>query len=508
MSADQETVNQALQSLGKAINWHNVTFKPYEFKDILAIRLTQGINEHARLFISGTLTDAADKENKDYVQTTDQDTSVSLKYTDATGAEKCLFQGIVTNIKQRTTAGLKHLDIEAVSFSYQLDVKKHSRSFQRQGEPYSYIFQRVNDLARQYVPNLKDDVVKAEGGQDEQITGRLIVQYQETDWSFLKRLASHFNIGLTPDTTLDSPKVYFGLPPELQQQDGQAGPEFNVSAYQIRRDTAAYATASSNSRKNSGVTFSENDFTYCGAQSLDILQLGQQVTFLGLTWYVKNICTIMEKGAVNSTYTLATKQGLMQDDLYNTKLAGISLHGIVKEVTKDQVKVHITDIDETWDDGATWYFPYTTVYSSPDGSGWYCMPEVGDNVRVYFSNNREEQAVAASSVNLTPYKRGQRSDPDSKVLSTVYGKQVLLTPGGIQVIANDNLLMTLTDDGGVSIKSDKKIILEAEKDIEITSKTSKVLVTGQEEVSLKQGSSEINIQEDINIKGNKVKIQP
>jgi uncharacterized protein (DUF2345 family) len=76
------------------------------------------------------------------------------------------------------------------------------------------------------------------------------------------------------------------------------------------------------------------------------------------------------------------------------------------------------------------------------------------------------------------------------------------------VIANGNLLMTLTDEGGVSIKSDKKITLEAEEDIEITSKTSKVLVTGQNEISLSQGSSEINIQNDIHIKGNKVKIQP
>ena len=506
MADDNEKTKIALPSEGKAINWHRLIFTPYEFKNILKMKITQGINEHAHLFISGTLTDIADKENKDYVQNTNQNTPVALKYLDATGNEKCLFQGVVTNIKQRTVAGFKHLDIEAISYSYLLDVKKISRSFQREGEPYSYIFERINSFAREYIPNLKDDVVTAEDNQDTQTTERLIIQYQETDWMFLKRLASHFNIGLTPDITFDSPKVYFGLPPDPQEDE--AGPAFNVSDYQIYRNTAAFATANSNYRTNSGVAFSENDFTYCEAESLDLLQLGQKVTFLGLTWYVKDIQTIMEKGAVNNTYTLATKQGLMQDDLYNKKLAGISLHGIVKEVTKDQVKVHITDIDDTWDDGATWFYPYTTIYSSPDGSGWYCMPEIGDNVRVYFSNSKEAEAVAASSVNLTPSKRGERQDPNSKILSTVYGKQVLLTPGGIQVIANGNLLMTLTDEGGVSIKSDKKITLEAEEDIEITSKTSKVLVNGQNEISLSQGSSEINIQNDIHIKGNKVKIQP
>ncbi|MDF2636207.1 MAG: phage tail protein [Pelosinus sp.] len=512
---EKEQAKESLPYEGKAIKWYDLIFTQYEFKDILELKITQGINEHATLFIRGVLpSDDANTENKDYVQTTTQNTPITLKYIDNTGAEKILFQGVVTNIKQQTMAEVNYLDIEAISFSYLLDVKKFSRSFQRDGEPYSYIFDRINSLAREYVPNLTGDVVTAEGNQEDATTECLVIQYQETDWNFLKRLASHFNIGLTPDITFDSPKVYFGLPPQKEEKedessdDKQAGPEFTVSTYQIWRDTAAFATASNNSRKNSGVTFSENDFTYCEAQSLDILQLGQNVTFQGLTWYVKNIHTFMEKGAVNNIYTLTTNQGLMQDDLLNLKLAGISLHGVIKVVTKDQVQAHITEIDDEWDDGATWYFPYTTVYSSPDGSGWYCMPEVGDNVRIYFPSNKEEESVAASSVNLTVSKRGAREDPDTKILSTVYGKQVILTPGGIQIIANGNLLMTLTDNGGVSIKSDKKIIMEAEEDIKITSKTSKVLVNGKEEISLKQGGSEINIQSDINIKGNKVKIQP
>lgn len=507
-----DTEKQVLPSEGKAINWTKIIFSPYEFKDILSLRLIQEINEHAKLSISGTLTDTPGTDNKDYVQTTNQNTPVVLKYMDVTGKEQILFQGVVTNVKQWTIAGLKHLNIDAVSFSYLLDVKKISRSFQRDGEPYSYIFQRINALAREYVPNLTDSVVKAEDGHDNAITGRLIVQHKESDWQFLKRLASHFNIGLTPAIIFDSPKVYFGLPPQPKSEDEQDQDtpklEFNPASYKIYRNTAAFATASSNYRKNSEITFTENDFTYCEAQSLDVLQLGQQVSFLEQNWYIKYICTIMEKGAVNNTYTLTSKQGLMQDDLYNNQLAGISLHGVVKEVVKDQVRVHITEIDQKWDDGSTWYFPYVTIYSSPDGSGWYCMPEVGDNVRIYFSNNKEEEGVAVSSINLTPSKRGTRVDPDTKILSTVYGKQVILTPGGINIIANGNLLMTLTYEGGVSIKSDKKIVFEAEKDIEITSKTSKVLVNGQQEISLKQGGSEINIQNDINIKGNKVKIQP
>jgi uncharacterized protein (DUF2345 family) len=67
--------------------------------------------------------------------------------------------------------------------------------------------------------------------------------------------------------------------------------------------------------------------------------------------------------------------------------------------------------------------------------------------------------------------------------------------------------MTLTDDGGVNIKSDKKISLEAEEDIEITSNTSKITLSGAKEVSIQQGAGEINIKQDIYLRGAKVNVQ-
>ncbi|VBB07142.1 Hypothetical protein LUCI_2386 [Lucifera butyrica] len=515
-----ESANQQEQTMlpseGKAINWHHLHFSPYPLQHILAVEITQAINEHARLYIRGTLPDNGMDPRRDYVQTTTENSPVTLTYTDHSGAEKCLFKGLVTNIQQQVEGGLKYLEIEAVSFSFQLDVIRQSRSFQRQQEPYQYIFDRINAGARDYVPNLNGNVLFVPEGRDRQTTGKLILQYEETDWMFLKRLASFFNIGLVPDITFECPKIYFGLPPQPagnqddnkgQEGENQEGPQINVSSYKIYRDTKRYAEASKNTRKNSGTALSENDFTYCIVESLDVLRLGQKVNFLNLDFYVMNSRIRMEEGAVNNTYTLATQKGLMQDDLYNPNLAGISLKGIIKEVKNDQVRVYISSIDQTWDDGATWFYPYTTVYSSPDGSGWYCMPEVGDNVRLYFPNHKEAEAVAVSSVNLTPSKRGARTDPDSKIISTVHGKQLILNPGGIEIIANDQLLMTLTDDGGVSIRSDKKITLEAEEDIEITSKTSKITVSAMDEISIQQGAGEINMKQDINLCGAKVNVQ-
>jgi hypothetical protein len=508
---------EAPPNSGKAVTWNRLHVAPFTFQDVLGLEITQCINEHSRMLLEGTLPEGTSQQ--DYVQKTDEHTPVEVSYFDDRGHCHYLFRGLVKSIRERTVSGFKHLTIEAVSYSSCLDVKRCSRSFQRSQAPYKYIFDRINRAARTYVPNPSGDVLWVEDSEANQTTGKLIVQYEETDWCFLRRMASHFQLFLLPDIGFNTAKIYLGLPPEKPQgtqkpangndpEPGDSGSEFSVAAYEIRRDPVAYAVAKANFRHNTGAGLSENDFTYCRVESLDVLQLGQKVEFLKRTFYVRDIHTVMNKGVVQNTYTLVTKQGLQQDDGFNHQLAGISLQGIIKKVNKDQVKVHIKEIDAKWDEESQWYFPYTTVYSSPDGSGWYCMPEIGDNVRIYFPNYREEDSLAVSSVNLTPSKRGARTDPNSKIISTVHGKQLIMNPDGIHIISNENLLMTLTDAGGLTIQSDKQINMEAKEGIRIHSEE-KIAIVGKEEIGLIQGANAVTIDKDkIQFSGTQVKMQP
>lgn len=43
-------------------------------------------------------------------------------------------------------------------------------------------------------------------------TGGTLIQYQETDWRFLKRMASQLGLPLVPDTSYYYPRFYLGLP--------------------------------------------------------------------------------------------------------------------------------------------------------------------------------------------------------------------------------------------------------------------------------------------------------
>ena len=67
----------------------------------------------------------------------------------------------------------------------------------------------------------------------------------------------------------------------------------------------------------------------------------------------------------------------------NKKIIGASMKGNVTAVKKDTVKVVLME-DETGGWAGQKWFAYSTIYSSPDGTGWYCMPEKGDSVRLIF----------------------------------------------------------------------------------------------------------------------------
>ncbi|NRS52171.1 hypothetical protein HP401_29600, partial [Brevibacillus sp. HB2.2] len=67
------------------------------------------------------------------------------------------------------------------------------------------------------------------------------------------------------------------------------------------------------------------------------------------------------------------------------------------DIQKDTVKIHL-DIDPKQPKAEASWFPYATVYSAEGNSGFHCMPQMGDSVKLYFSTSDEEGAMAVSSV--------------------------------------------------------------------------------------------------------------
>lgn len=155
--------------------------------------------------------------------------------------------------------------------------------------------------------------------------------------------------------------------------------------------------------------------------------------------------------------------------------------------------MHLVDIDQEYDaDGDVW-LPYSTAYSSGDGSGFYCMPAVDDMVRVFFPGSDEGKGFAASSVSVNT-----GADVTDKQWTGPGGKQILLTKEGIYITTNasdSRIFINLTDDNGITISSNKNINICAKKNLSIVS-NDRISINAENDIYISSAESFIDIRPD------------
>ena len=100
--------------------------------------------------------------------------------------EKIFLNGVIKELQiNETTAGALTVEITAISKSILLDRIPRYRSFQDPTLTYSAIAEEING---NYGTN---DGKIVNVGEDMQVVPRMTIQYNETDWEYLKRIASY-----------------------------------------------------------------------------------------------------------------------------------------------------------------------------------------------------------------------------------------------------------------------------------------------------------------------------
>ncbi|SNS15327.1 Phage late control gene D protein (GPD) [Anaerovirgula multivorans] len=463
----------------------NIIIEPYQFIDLLELHIQKKVNQHATVKIVGHISE--ELEDK-YAEMTRSNEWITIKALDEEETN-ILFKGLIKTVAVKTENQVRTLEIEAISGSYLMDIHEKTCTFQNEKQTYGSI---MNTVKNRYGDGSGVFMTVGEKSQ----TGTIIVQYRETDWNFAKRLASHFNSYLVPEYAIDGAKIYFGRPNKNELE------HIKAIAYSIKKDVGEYMNKTEYKVKE----IRENDALYYCVQSREIYDLCIPVEFKNRKLYIYEINSRLEAGEIMHYYTLKSEGGFKFKKEYNEKLIGASLDARILDITKDIVKVHIL-VDAKQDVSIAKWFPYSTVYSSPDGTGWYCMPEKGDTVRVYFPDEKEKNAFVISAVHKETSHAGRRSDPSVKCLSTKYGKHIILSPGAIEIKNSDDLYIKLFDDGGIEIYSDKDIKMFAKENIEITSEEAEITMQAGESVNLKQGETTVVIEENITFNGGQVRLQ-
>lgn len=488
-----------------------VAVEGINYKYITDIKFHKGVDEHGYAVIKCV---AEDEDTKSVLNLSAEAVWVNIKIGEKEGgpADTPVFSGIISNISVDTRQGVSEICIELVGGSYMMDVLKVTKTYQNSGAKLSKIVDTVKENCSKNFSGTQAKInkgKKCELGYEPE--GKLLVQYEETDYQFLKRCASMQGLPLITSINATDPNcvnVGIGL------VEGGKTETIDTKFYKQEKQVSKFVTD-----KRAGLEeASEEDYDTIIVRCREYVDIGSAVSINGKTMYVYSADSRYDsshntsKGNSNinkdefwHVYLLAGEKRFSSPRIYNYEMIGASLQSKVKEVIKAKLKIQC-DIDGKPSEDPL-EFPYATVYSTNDGTGWYCMPEPDDVVRLYLPTEDEKDAYVISAVHLEE-GTGLRNDPTHKFIMNKYKKQVEFTKETIKITNNDGLEIKMDDRKGISIISNKDIKINADKNIEMQSTGKKINVSGQKEVLFKQGaSSYIKLKGSATIKGNKVDIE-
>ncbi|WP_458121836.1 hypothetical protein [Paenibacillus sp. Z6-24] len=489
------------------VTYDQIEIMPYKLVRLHDFKVTKTVNDHARMTFTGIIDE---KKRELYVQASDEDTQIKAFIKDEAGNRHPIFRGIAMEVEEHVVNGVHYLTVEAISHTYELDIKRHKRSFQNPGLSYNALIQKI--IAPYGKAEAQDMVT------DGQAIGTFVMQYDETDWEFLKRLASHFYSPLIPAVGYGVPKFYFGLPMGLDKG------EIDSINYKVNKRVADYQRAAENHIP--GVQ--DQDFIQYEVESVKVLEPGYEVKFRGQKLLVSEAVTEMKGSILTHTYKLSPRSGIRPIKNYNRTIIGASIYGKVVGIYRDKVQIKFK-MDEQLDTSTDFWFPYSTIYASADNTGWYCMPEENDDIRIYFPSYREEECYAMSSVKRdapapaaasaahaapAPTASGSHSsggrgassptasaapaasaaasqktiesqmdprlaqdrmsDPAVKTMRTKSGKEIMLAPHEIVISSGSNLYIKISDSEGIIINSPSNVNITAGTEMTLSSKDMKL----------------------------------
>ena len=280
-----------------------------------------------------------------------------------------LFSGYPEKVEIKEERGYRIADIQAVSGTILLDQKKSNRVFQKKVQTYMGIASTVTADTEHSACILPGSDMR---------TGGTLIQYQETDWRFLKRMASQLGLPLVPDTSYYYPRFCLGLPEGEKRELGE------IISCDLCFDGRYYAVSGK-------CLVDREDFICYDVVTRTSLSLGDRVTYEGRELLVSRKKTELAGGEVIFTYRLAGNSYTWVPWEDNPDYTGMSFVGSIVGTQGEQVEVAF-DIDKSAAGGNRYGFAPAT------GNLMYCMPQKGTKTALYIGNGDEAQGIATGCI--------------------------------------------------------------------------------------------------------------
>ncbi|NFL87633.1 RHS repeat-associated core domain-containing protein [Clostridium botulinum] len=467
---------------------------PYDGLEVQNIEIIEEINDHSKLKLRILVKEEKLSEytNKDISEEKVTITNVSKE----NGSENKLFVGKINNVKIYFERGLYVMELQCISYTKDFDIKKNSKTFCNLDMTYVEVINKILEKydRKSFIDNLTQEKAIEE----------FILQYEETEWEFLKRIASRFNGVLVPECTEDYGRFHFGIP-EINNNK-----ELKIDEYEVVKDIHNY-------NKHEVMNLQENflqEYTNWEIISNIEMSLGEKIVFNNVKCVISKIKIETYKDDIRRIYRLSLKRGLRSLEKLNHKIFGMSLPATVKDVKGNTMCVHF-EIDKQYETYTNQkYFTYAI-----ESSSWYCMPEKESKVHIYFPTNDEKDSIAIHAVRANSgYAKysSKTQNPDIKSFSHTGGSEMQLTPSDISFAADEGrgVVLTLSQGGDVSING-QDITFNASEDFQLGIRNGDgenppfrpeaVEISAKNQISLSKGAIGIQMAEQIFVNASVIK---
>ena len=389
-----------------------------------------------------------------------------------------LFSGYPEKVEIKEERGYRIADIQAVSGTILLDQKKSNRVFQKKVQTYMGIAGIVTADTEHSACILPGSDMR---------TGGTLIQYQETDWRFLKRMASQLGLSLVPDTSYYYPRFYLGLPEGEKRELGE------IIACDLCFDGRYYAVSGK-------CLVDREDFICYDVVTRTSLSLGDRVTYEGRELLVSRKKTELAGGEVIFTYRLAGNSYAWVPWEDNPDYTGMSFVGSIVGTQGEQVEVAF-DIDKSAAGGNSYGFAPAT------GNLMYCMPQKGTKTALYIGNGDEAQGIATGCIRTNGSTCEGTGSPEKKSFRSEHGKGMDLYPQSMGLDGGETGKITFEDETGTTIESNGGLVLMAKEGIRLESMTGIVMQGMSDIMALySEGASSLCVNGSVDMLGRRTSL--
>lgn len=390
----------------------------FPVSSILFMDITLAHGEHGRLYLKVLF--QADKV-KEIEHTVYYKEQIQVFYYGHDGTQ-IIFQGRVQKLVVHKKGAVTEGEIYAAAYTWDMDKILIKRSFQSMELSYGTV---VEEIAKPYNAGfLVDSQVDLETNLQNPL-----IQYEETDWAFLKRLASHLRTTVYSEMTTGKPNFIIGLQQGRERAIGNAHIQNFTMDHQFRRSLMLVHK--------------------------DHWHIGDHIQYEQYPYMLIEKRVIFEKGELAFYDRFAEKSIFFLEKKYNRGLHGLRLEGTVAKTEQESVYVQL-DIDEAERTTHPW------AWKPEINSHWYMMPEIGEKATICFPTLDESDGFAAN----TFHRKDIFSNTQNRELHTIHYKKLELYPDQISASSNQHALsLLLSDAGGLRVKSNENILIQAQNTV-------------------------------------------